>query len=237
MKMAMAAGVILLVLAGADRVMAQSADQRVNAVRARAREAGVPVALIESKIAEGRAKGVPMDRIATAVERREAALERASQALRGRADVDSADLAVGADAMESGVSEAALRAVAEAAPRNRRVVAIAVLTQLVQMGRTPQAALDSVRDALKRGPNALTNLPGQAGTAHRGDQNRDHMPPGHEPEHQGGQPGGQHMGPPSGVPTPGNPPHDPPHGGNPGGGNPGMGPGTGSGNGRGPMRP
>ncbi len=241
MKIVMAAGMALLVLAGTDRALAQTADQRVNTALDRARDAGVPVSLLESKIAEGHAKGVPMDRIAAAVERREAALERASQALRGRSQVEAADLAVGADAMESGVSEAALRAVADAAPKERRVVAIAVLTQLVQMGRAPQAALDAVKDALKRGPDALTNLPAQAAAAHQRDQNRDHMPPGHDPEHRGGQSGqgggqGGHGGPPNGVPAPGKQPHDPPHTGAPGSGG-GQGKGPSTGHGPGPSHP
>jgi len=94
-----------------------------------------------------------------AVERREVAIEKASQALRGRPDVGAADLSVGADAIETGVSAAVLKAIADSAPRDRRVVAIAALTELVREGHVPEAALDRVKDALKRGPDALANLP------------------------------------------------------------------------------
>ena len=95
-----------------------------------------------------------------AIERREGALERASQPLRGNPG-DTASLSVGADAIESGVNETVLKAVAEDAPRDRRTVAIMTLTQLVQQGDLPDAALAKVRNALKRGPDALTNLPSE----------------------------------------------------------------------------
>ena len=210
MRVVIAAAVLAFVAAAADPATAQTTEQRVNTALARARDAGIPVALLESKIAEGRAKGVPMERIAAAVERREAALERASQALHGRPDVGPPDLAVGADALESGVSDAVLRALADTAPKERRTVAIAVLTELVQMGHAPQAALDQVRDALKRGPDALVNLPAEASAAAGG--RRRGPPEGHGPDDRGGG-GDGHSGPPSGVPAPGKPPQPKnPHG-------------------------
>ena len=185
----------------ADAAMAQTAQERIDAATAHAREAGIPVTLLESKVAEGKAKGIPMDRIAAAVERREAAVEKASQALRGRPDVGAADLSVGADAIETGVSAAVLKAIADSAPRDRRVVAIAALTELVREGQVPEAALDRVKDALKRGPDALANLPAEAaggqgqGQGHSGDQ-----PNGQGSNGQGR--GGAH-GPPTSVPAPG----------------------------------
>ncbi|HEU4828374.1 MAG TPA: hypothetical protein VFT04_04190, partial [Gemmatimonadales bacterium] len=54
---------------------------RVEATLSAAAEAGIPVSLLERKIAEGRAKGVPMARIASAVEARLAALTSARDAL------------------------------------------------------------------------------------------------------------------------------------------------------------
>ena len=160
MKVRMTVAVVTLALVGAVAAHAQvqPPQDRINTALARARQVGIPVALLESKIAEGRAKGVSLDRIAAAIERRQASLERASQAMRGQADA-AASLAVGADAIESGVSESVLKAVADDAPRGRRNVAIAALTELVHQGRAPEAALQQVRDALKRGPDALTNLP------------------------------------------------------------------------------
>jgi hypothetical protein len=196
MKIVMVVAAMLSVLVHADSAMAQTPEQRIATAMGRAREAGIPVTLLESKMAEGKAKGVSMDRIAAAIEKREAALERASQALRGRPDVSPADLAVGADAVESGVSDAVLRAIADTAPRDRRVVAIAALTELVRLGHVPEAALDRVREALKRGPDALANLPAEAGAA----AGRGSGPPT-TPGASGGRGGAQ--GPPASVPAPG----------------------------------
>ena len=126
MKVRIGVGVMILALAGVDLATAQvqPPQDRINTALARARQVGIPVALLESKIAEGKAKGVSLDRIAEAVERRQAALEKASQALRGQPDAASS-LSVGADAVEAGVSDAALKAIADNAPRDRRNVAIA----------------------------------------------------------------------------------------------------------------
>jgi hypothetical protein len=196
MRIALIGATLLTVFVRADAAMAQTAQERIDAATAHAREAGIPVTLLESKVAEGKAKGIPMDRIAAAVERREAAIEKASQALRGRPNVGAADLSVGADAIETGVSAAVLQAMADSAPRDRRVVAIAALTELVREGHVPEAALDRVKDALKRGPDALANLPAEAaGKGHSGDQ----------PNASGsnGQGRGGAHGPPPSVPAPG----------------------------------
>lgn len=201
MRFRIAVAAVALALAGADAANAQvqPPQERINAALARARREGIPVALLESKMAEGKAKGVPLERIAAAIERREVALERASQALRGEADA-AGSLSVGADAIESGVNEAVLKAVAESAPRDRRNVAIAALTQLVQQGHVPEAALERVRDALTRGPDALANLPSEA-VGRRGGG----PPDGQRPGNAGGR-GGAEPGPPAGVPAPGKPP-------------------------------
>jgi len=224
MRIVIAIAMMLLVPAGADLALAQTPQERIDTAITRAREAGIPVALLESKIAEGRAKGVPMDRIATAIERREAALGRATQALRGQPDIGAAGLAVAADAIESGVSEAVLLALVETSPRDRRAVAIAALSQLVELGHVPEAALERVRDALKRGPEALLNLPAEAAgaTGRRGG------PP--DPRTPGAAGGRGQGGPPAGVPAPGNSPQPTRPGGPPA--NPGKGT-TGPGAGRG----
>ncbi len=201
MKFPIAVAVVALALAGADAANAQvqPPQERIDAALSQARRTGIPVALLESKMAEGKAKGVPLERIAAAIERREAALESASQALRGEADA-TASLAVGADAIESGVNEGVLKAVAENAPRDRRNVAIAALTQLVQQGYVPEAALERVRDALRRGPDALANLPAEAAAGRRGGASQD----GQRPGNAGGRSGAE-SGPPAGVPAPGKP--------------------------------
>ena len=201
MKFRIAVAAVALALSGADAANAQiqPPQERINAALARARQVGIPMELLERKMAEGKAKGVSLERIAAAIERREGALERASQALRGDPG-DTASLSVGADAIESGVNEAVLKAVADDAPRDRRTVAIAALTQLVQQGDLPAAALAKVRNALKRGPDALANLPSEGSNGRgRGSSN------GQGRGNSGGG-GGAESGPPAAVPAPGKPP-------------------------------
>ncbi len=197
MKFRIGLGVMILALAGLDLANAQvqPPQDRINTALARARQVGIPVALLESKIAEGKAKGVSLERIADAVARREAALEKASEALRGQPEA-ATSLSVGADAVEAGVSEAALKAIADNAPRDRRNVAIAVLTELVEQGHTPAAALERVTEALKRGPDALANLPAQAAAARGGAA---------ATGARGGRSGAE-AGPPASVPAPGSSP-------------------------------
>ena len=146
--------------------MAQTQQERIDAAMTRSQQVGIPVSLLESKIAEGRAKGVAMDRIATAVESRLRNLERAKVVMaRVANDVDAAQLSVGADAISSGVSDAVLEKITASAGRDRRAVAVAVLTQLVLHGIAPEAALVQVKDALARGPQALANLAAQPGAS------------------------------------------------------------------------
>lgn len=181
---------------------AQDAQQRIEAARRRAESAGIPVALLDSKVAEGRAKGVPMDRIAVAVERRLGSISRAREAMAGaprNAPVSSADLSVGADAIEAGVEPGALGRLAAAAPGDRRAVAIAVLTELVSQGESSERALARVSAALQRGPDALRRLPGEAASERsRGNG----PPPGRGNPGQGGARGRGQGGPPAAVPGP-----------------------------------
>lgn len=139
--------------------------QRISAVIERARSAGLPVQLLESKVAEGRAKNVPLERIAAVVEQRATAMGRAQQVLRdvlGEADVPAEDVAVAADALQVGVAEAVVAEVAAASDGPRRTVAIAALAQLVADGVLPEEALARVRTAMERGHEALMNLPAAA---------------------------------------------------------------------------
>ena len=199
-------GLTGLLVAVPSPAWAQDAEERIDGALAQAEEAGLPTSLLESKVAEGRAKGVPMDRIATAVEQRLAGLSRAQEVMgRGATDLDEAQLAVGADALGSGVSESVLQEIAATTPRERRAVAIAALAHLVEQDMASEQALEQVQAALGRGSAGLGDLPGVAG------------PPASLPI-----PGMQgEVGPPSGVPGPGQggPPEDrPPRGGPPGGG-------------------
>lgn len=181
----------------------QDPQQRIDAVRRRAEAAGIPVALLDSKVAEGRAKGVPIERIAVAVERRFAVLGRAREAMaaapRG-APVSAADLSVGADALEAGVEPAVLGRLAVAAPADRRAVAIVALTELVSLGESSERALARVTSALQRGPDALRRLPGEA-AAERGRGNGN-APPGQSKGRQNGARGRGQGGPPAAVPGP-----------------------------------
>ena len=136
--------------------------QRIEAARRRAEATGIPVSLLDLKVAEGRAKGVPADRIAGAVEIRLSLLARAREAMAGsgRVALTAADLSAGADALGAGVSAEALGSLTRTAPGDRRAVAIAVLAQLVQEGDRSDRALERVRMALAN-PETLRTLPGQ----------------------------------------------------------------------------
>jgi hypothetical protein len=125
-------------------------DARIEAAMTAAARADIPASLLENKRAEGEAKGVPQERIATAIETRLAALVRASNAM-GRADVEgrsAGDLSVAADAIEAGVSESAVIEIARDAPAERRAVAVAVLADLVRLGQSSEQALARVSAAV-----------------------------------------------------------------------------------------
>jgi hypothetical protein len=163
----------------------QDPETRVQTALDQAAASGIPTALLEARVAEGRAKGIPMDRIAAAVERRAASLARANEVLSGTRGLSEADLAAGADAIEAGIESAAIRSVIQQARSEDRPVAIAVLTFLHgEQGLPVDQALAKVTEALSRGPDALRSLPSQA----RG---------------RGGAPGSVPAGPPAGVPAPG----------------------------------
>lgn len=196
---------LVALVATAAQVHGQDPQQRLASALERARAAGLPVELLESKIAEGHAKNVPLHRIAFAVEQRATAMGRAAEVLGATlpdAPVPPADIAVGADALQAGVDEAALARVAGSAGHERRTVAIAALGQLVAGGVLPDEAIRRIEAAMQRGDQALMNLPGMAGQAVQG---------------QGGPPAGV---PPAGKPAgTGRPPGaGPPGGGPPGGG-------------------
>jgi len=183
-------------VAGAGGLAAQAPEDRIATALQQAAETGVPVALLESKIAEGRAKGVPAARIAAAVEQRLAALQQAQALMRvtdAPADaVSDGDLSLGADALLAGVDGEAISTVARNAPRERLGVAMAVLTELVQLGVASPNALDRVMTALQQGPAALVGLPAQARSQ------------GHARGRDG------QRGPPAGLPTPGARKNEPP---------------------------
>lgn len=141
-----------------------TADARVATALDAAVEAGIPVSLLERKVAEGKAKGVPMARIAAAVERRLEALTEARDALAkaGLESTTEGELSVAADAVQAGVSQTALLTISRRAPEASRAVAIAVLADLVAQGQASERAVERVETAIARGPEALANLGAQS---------------------------------------------------------------------------
>jgi hypothetical protein len=149
---------------GQSQVETQSKtpDARIDAAVHAAVQAKIPTSLLTTKVAEGQAKHVPQDRIANAVEARLRALMRASAVL-NRADVEfqnASELAVAADALEAGVTESALIRLEKSAPEERRVVAVAVLADLVRLGKTSDVALAQVNAAVSTSAT-LANLNAQ----------------------------------------------------------------------------
>jgi hypothetical protein len=193
---------------------------RIDAARQRAAAAGIPLSLLDSRVAEGRAKGIPDAQIAAVVERRAVALTQARDAMAAASGLNAADLSAGADAIEAGIGGQTLRSLIAGARSEDRPVAIAVLTYLHQeQGMPVGEAMAQVRAAMGEGPEALRTLPGRAAAA----RDRRGPPAGvGRPDGVGRPPG---TGPPAGVPGPGQKPGsgkpDNPGRGNSGGNRPG----------------
>jgi hypothetical protein len=155
--------VALLALLAAP-AMAAGQEEGIDQAFARVEAAGIPVSLLESLQAEGKARGVSMDVLADAMQRRADALIRAREAMRtDGSDASEAELAAGADALQAGVSEAVLAALTENTDgHDQRVAATAALGVLVELGHVPAEALTRVEAALARGPEALGSLHGEA---------------------------------------------------------------------------
>lgn len=137
----------------------QTPQARIDAALSAAAKANVPVELVRNKIAEGEAKHVPQERIATAVEARVTSLTRASETMKhaGVTSSSAGELAVTADALDAGVSENAVVRVTRETSPERRTVAIAVLADLVRLGTTSDRALARVSSAVTS-TAALANL-------------------------------------------------------------------------------
>jgi hypothetical protein len=143
---------------------------RIETALTTATRVGIPTSLLESKVQEGRAKGIPEARIAAAVEARLDALVRARTALsRAQATgIGAAELSVAADALQAGVAETSMVDVMTRVAAPRRAVAAAVLTELVELGVASDVALSRVHAAIAQGGEALVNLPAQASERARG---------------------------------------------------------------------
>jgi hypothetical protein len=160
----------LLLLPWAPLLFAQTPEQRIEDALQRAQAAGIPTALLESKVAEGRAKRVPLERVAAAVELRLATLQQVQTEMRA-AQLDEPELGIAADAVQAGISTGVLMRLADTR-RDRRAAALETLSQLVQLGYPVEEAHRRVAEALRGPPDALMNLPAQAAAA------RARTPPG-----------------------------------------------------------
>lgn len=136
-----------------------SAQARIDAAMQAAVKANVPTSLLQSKISEGQAKQVAADRIAAAVEARLNTLLRASTVM-GQAGIQNrsaAELLIAGDALQSGVKDSAVVQVYRNASPGRRVVAMAVLADLVRLGVSSEAAFNQVNATLSSS-SALASL-------------------------------------------------------------------------------
>lgn len=145
-----------------SQTQAQSQTQsqaRIDAAMSAAAKAHIPTSLLQSKVKEGEAKRVPPQRIAAAVEARLEALKDAKDAMDDASIENSSEseLSVAADAVQAGVKASSLVKVYRTSPPERRVVAVAVLTDLVRLGRSSDQALTRVSAAV-RSNAALANL-------------------------------------------------------------------------------
>jgi hypothetical protein len=145
-------------------------EARIQTTFEQALSAGVPVSLLESKIAEGHAKGVDMDRIAAVVESRLEVLVRAQEAIQARGSVVSAaELAAAANALDAGARADAVQRVHVSAPEEHRAAALSLFAELIASGQLPEQALVGVQNALTHRTDALlrftTGEGGNAGAA------------------------------------------------------------------------
>ncbi len=131
--------------------------ERIEALVAEYRSAGVPTDPILDKALEGAAKRVPADRILAAVSEYAVRLGQATE-LVGASEPGA--VVAGADALRRGVAPEAVREVGSRAGE-RRPVALVVLGDLVEAGVPVDRALEVVREALAAGrrPTDLTDIP------------------------------------------------------------------------------
>jgi hypothetical protein len=135
-----------------------TAEARMQAAIDHALTVGVPASMLEAKIAEGRAKGVSMARIAAAVEHRAQVLTRVQTAFNARREaVSQSELTAAADAHERGVSVEKITELSAQAG-NERSAALTVLADLVARGRAPEHALLRVQAALQGGASELARM-------------------------------------------------------------------------------
>lgn len=235
---------------GMDRVRqsfpAEAADEIARIVED-AGATGLPAGPVVGKALEGAAKGVPPDRVVSAVSAYADRLREAAGLLPEGVPPDG--LVAGADALRRGADPEAVREVAGRAG-GATPEALVVLGDLTEAGVPADRAVEVVTEALARGrrgqallamPAAVRRLtrqgtpPGRAARAVAmalaGNGPPSGVPPVQLPPQAGGPPVPPGAGPPEGKGPPGDPgppddggpPDDPPGGGPPGGGGSGSG--------------
>ena len=139
------------------------AQARINAAIEQALSVGIPVSMLESKVAEGRAKGVSMTRIAAAVEHRLDVLTTAQSAIAARGAATShAELAAAASAIDAGAEIADVQEVRGSAKPEQRPAALSLLAELIAEGNVPAQAVKGVQTAIAAQSAALLRLQGQS---------------------------------------------------------------------------
>lgn len=125
-------------------------DARIQSAMAEARAEGLATALLESRVREGRAKGVSGANIAAAVEQRLSAMLEARQALRGEGLEATGELVqLGTIAIESGARARQVAEVAAAFSGRARAQALTRLADLAGSGRLAADATAAVRGAMR----------------------------------------------------------------------------------------
>ena len=125
-----------------------SADAEIAAARSR----GLPVAAMEHRVAEGRAKGASDAQLAASAHSLRLELESAHDAMvrAGRSSPSDQETERGAYLMERGYTSAQIEAVAKSAPSDRSlVVAFDVLTRLRERGVASARAVEEVSSKLQ----------------------------------------------------------------------------------------
>ena len=131
----------------------EGAANRIREMSRELAEAGIPPQLIRRKALEGVAKGVPPDRIVTALEAYSRRLQEA-QGLLGP-DRNGASLAAAAEAVRRGVPPEAIRGLAREQGGRQGAGSLAVpllvLGDLTEAGVPTDQALEAVQEAMRRG--------------------------------------------------------------------------------------
>jgi hypothetical protein len=122
--------------------------EKLIPILTRARDRGLPVNALTSKVAEGLLRGVASPRIVSAVQALEERLTTAYMAL---APAQEPDIIAGADALAAGVKVNVLRSIRRSQPRSSVAVPLAVLAQLVSQGVSPNKATQIILKLIERG--------------------------------------------------------------------------------------